>query len=75
MKRSLGHREKLSFAGWKMDDDSTTRILLHAYSLKELDMYVQCFLSLSMIVILITYKIIALCFFLTNEHDYISLCY
>lgn len=49
MKRSLGHREKLSFAGWKMDDDSTTRILLHAYSLKELDMYVQvqCFLSLS----------------------------
>lgn len=45
VKRSLGHREKLSFVGWKMDDDSATRILLHAYSLKELDMYVQCFLS------------------------------
>lgn len=37
VKRSLGHREKLSFAGWKMDDESTTRILRHAYSLKELD--------------------------------------
>ncbi|KAL1824297.1 hypothetical protein ACET3Z_011075 [Daucus carota] len=37
VKRSLGHREKLSFVGWKMDDDSATRILFHAYSLKELD--------------------------------------
>lgn len=37
MDRSLGRREGLSFAGWKMDDDSTARLILHAYSLKELD--------------------------------------
>lgn len=37
MKQSLGRREALSFAGWKMDDDSTARLLVHAYSLKELD--------------------------------------
>lgn len=37
VKQSLGRREKLSFSGWKMDDDSTTRLVLHAYSLKELD--------------------------------------
>lgn len=40
VKQSLGRREALSFAGWKMDDDSTARLLVHAYSLKELDMYV-----------------------------------
>lgn len=37
VKQSLGRRENLSFAGWKMDDDSTARIVRHAYSLKELD--------------------------------------
>ncbi|XP_059638474.1 F-box protein At5g67140 [Cornus florida] len=37
VKQSLGRRERLSFAGWIMDDDSTTRLVLHAYSLKELD--------------------------------------
>lgn len=40
MKESLARREKMSFSGWKVDDDSTTRLVLHAYSLKELDMYV-----------------------------------
>lgn len=42
VKQSLGRRESLSFAGWKMDDDSTARQLRHAYSLKDLDMYVIC---------------------------------
>ncbi|CAK9179012.1 unnamed protein product, partial [Ilex paraguariensis] len=37
VKESLARREKLSFAGWKMDDQSTTRLVVHAYSLKELD--------------------------------------
>ncbi|KAM1502380.1 hypothetical protein TB1_026730 [Malus domestica] len=37
VKQSLGRRESLSFAGWKMDDDSTARLLRSAYSLKELD--------------------------------------
>lgn len=40
VKQSLGRRERLSFAGWKMDDESTSRLLVHAYSLKDLDMYV-----------------------------------
>ena len=39
VKQSLARRETLSFAGWKMDDDSTVRIVRHAYNLKELDMY------------------------------------
>ncbi|XP_022149436.1 F-box protein At5g67140 [Momordica charantia] len=37
VKLSLGSRESLSFAGWKMDDDSTARLIRHAYSLRELD--------------------------------------
>ncbi|GMY11785.1 F-box protein At5g67140 [Fagus crenata] len=37
VKQSLARRETLSFAGWKMDDDSTARIVRHAYNLKELD--------------------------------------
>nr|XP_043617272.1 F-box protein At5g67140 [Erigeron canadensis] len=37
VKQSMGRREKLSFADWKMDDDSTSRIVRYAYSLKELD--------------------------------------
>lgn len=37
VKESLARRERLSFSGWKVDDDSTTRLVLHAYSLKELD--------------------------------------
>ncbi|KAL0450362.1 UNVERIFIED_CONTAM: F-box protein [Sesamum latifolium] len=37
VKESLAWRERLSFSGWKMDDDSTTRLVLLAYSLKELD--------------------------------------
>ncbi|GLU13541.1 hypothetical protein SLE2022_301740 [Rubroshorea leprosula] len=37
VKQSLARRETLSFAGWKMDDDSTARLVRHAYSLKELD--------------------------------------
>jgi hypothetical protein len=36
----------MSFAGWKMDDDSTTRLVRLAYNLKELDMYVSVPLSL-----------------------------
>ncbi|KAK6152733.1 hypothetical protein DH2020_012372 [Rehmannia glutinosa] len=37
VEESLARREKLSFSGWKMDDQSTTRLILLAYSLKELD--------------------------------------
>ncbi|XVF61193.1 hypothetical protein PTKIN_Ptkin08bG0110400 [Pterospermum kingtungense] len=37
VKQALARRHTLSFAGCKMDDDSTARLVLHAYSLKELD--------------------------------------
>ncbi|XP_023006941.1 F-box protein At5g67140 [Cucurbita maxima] len=37
VKLSLGRRESLSFAGWKMDDYSTARLIHHAYSLRQLD--------------------------------------
>ncbi|GAV67749.1 F-box-like domain-containing protein/LRR_6 domain-containing protein [Cephalotus follicularis] len=37
VKQSIGRRENLSFAGWKMDDDSTARFVGYAYSIKELD--------------------------------------
>ncbi|KAL3646299.1 hypothetical protein CASFOL_011479 [Castilleja foliolosa] len=36
-KESLAWRETLSCSGWKMDDESTTRLVLLAYNLKELD--------------------------------------
>lgn len=39
VKQSLARRENLSFAGWKMDDDSAARVVGFAYSLKELEMY------------------------------------
>ncbi|XP_057948811.1 F-box protein At5g67140 [Malania oleifera] len=42
VKGSLGRREILSFAGWKMDDDSTARLVRHAYSLKQLDISRGC---------------------------------
>ncbi|GAB4848990.1 hypothetical protein Ancab_003803 [Ancistrocladus abbreviatus] len=42
VKQSLGRRESLSFSGWKMDDDSTARIVRLAYSLKELDISRSC---------------------------------
>ncbi|KAJ6733137.1 F-BOX/TPR REPEAT PROTEIN POF3 [Salix koriyanagi] len=37
VKQSLAQRNSLSFAGWKMDDDSTARLVRLAYNLKELD--------------------------------------
>ncbi|CAI9777451.1 unnamed protein product [Fraxinus pennsylvanica] len=36
VKESLARKEKLSFAGCKLDDESVTRLVLHAYGLKEL---------------------------------------
>uniref|UniRef100_A0A9I9E866 F-box protein n=1 Tax=Cucumis melo TaxID=3656 RepID=A0A9I9E866_CUCME len=39
VKLSLGRRNSLSFAGWKMDDNSTARLIRHAYSLWELDIF------------------------------------
>ncbi|KAI9089142.1 hypothetical protein K1719_029421 [Acacia pycnantha] len=36
-RESLAHRRNLSFAGWKMDDDSAARLVCHAYNLRELD--------------------------------------
>lgn len=38
VKESLARRQNLSFAGWKMDDDSTSRLVSHAYNLRKLDM-------------------------------------
>ncbi|CAI9752866.1 unnamed protein product [Fraxinus pennsylvanica] len=37
VKESLGTSEKLSFAGWKMDDDSIMRLVMLANGLKDLD--------------------------------------
>ncbi|KDP31956.1 hypothetical protein JCGZ_12417 [Jatropha curcas] len=37
VKLSLARRNSLSFAGLKMDDNSTARLVRYAYSLKELD--------------------------------------
>ncbi|XP_057449538.1 F-box protein At5g67140 [Lotus japonicus] len=37
VKESLARKQNLSFAGWKMDDDSTARLVSHAYNLKKLD--------------------------------------
>ncbi|KAI8017618.1 F-box protein [Camellia lanceoleosa] len=37
VEQSMAWRERLSFTGWKMDDQSTARLVLHAYNLKELD--------------------------------------
>ncbi|KAJ6795024.1 F-box protein [Iris pallida] len=42
VEQSLAGRERLSFAGWKMDDGSTARIVRAAYSLKELDISRSC---------------------------------
>ncbi|GJV68156.1 F-box protein [Tanacetum coccineum] len=42
VKQSIGRRERLSFAGWKMDDESTSRLVTYAYSLKELDISKSC---------------------------------
>jgi hypothetical protein len=43
VKESLARKQNLSFAGWKMDDDSTSRLVSHAYNLGKLDMYVCLF--------------------------------
>ncbi|KAH1072917.1 hypothetical protein J1N35_025245 [Gossypium stocksii] len=37
VKQALARRHSLSFAGCKMDDESTSRLVRHAYSLEELD--------------------------------------
>ncbi|KAB1998561.1 hypothetical protein ERO13_D12G070500v2 [Gossypium hirsutum] len=37
VKQALARRHTLSFAGCKMDDESTSRLVRHAYSLEELD--------------------------------------
>ncbi|KAL5714116.1 hypothetical protein ACHQM5_016121 [Ranunculus cassubicifolius] len=42
VKQSLSRKERLSFAGWKMDDDSTARLVRFAYNLKELDISRSC---------------------------------
>ncbi|KAF7809843.1 F-box protein [Senna tora] len=39
---SLARRQNLSFAGWKMDDDSTARLVSHAYNIKTLDIPRSC---------------------------------
>lgn len=42
VKQSLARRHSLSFAGLKMDDNSTARLVGYAYSLKELDISRSC---------------------------------
>lgn len=37
VKQSMGQRETLSFAGWRMDDDTAVRLVGLAYGLKELN--------------------------------------
>ncbi|XP_004511911.1 F-box protein At5g67140 [Cicer arietinum] len=37
VKQSLASKQNLSFAGWKMDDDSTSRLVSHAYNIRKLD--------------------------------------
>ncbi|XP_058080457.1 F-box protein At5g67140 isoform X1 [Magnolia sinica] len=40
--QSLARKERLSFAGWTMDEDSTARLVHLAFSLKELDISRRC---------------------------------
>ncbi|KAF3794332.1 F-box protein [Nymphaea thermarum] len=42
VKRSLARKERLSLAGWKMDDESTARMVQSAINLKELDISRSC---------------------------------
>ncbi|KMZ76021.1 F-box protein [Zostera marina] len=37
VRRSLSRKHSLSFAGWKMNDESTSRLIHYTYNLKELD--------------------------------------
>ncbi|XP_078431019.1 F-box/RNI-like superfamily protein isoform X2 [Wolffia australiana] len=41
-RRSLARRERLSFTGYRMDDQSTARLVSCAYSLRELDISRSC---------------------------------
>ncbi|KAG6481370.1 hypothetical protein ZIOFF_057970 [Zingiber officinale] len=43
VKESLSRKERLSFAGWKVDDESAARVVRAAYNIKELDMYLLLF--------------------------------
>ncbi|RWW19782.1 hypothetical protein GW17_00016145 [Ensete ventricosum] len=45
VEESLARKERLSFAGWKVDDESTARVVRAAYNLKELDMSTSFFYS------------------------------
>lgn len=42
VKQSLARRDKLSFAGWKMDDNSLAKLVQGAFGLKELDISRGC---------------------------------
>uniref|UniRef100_A0A0D6QXC2 Uncharacterized protein n=1 Tax=Araucaria cunninghamii TaxID=56994 RepID=A0A0D6QXC2_ARACU len=42
VKQSIAQMQKLSFAGWKMDDASLARLVQGAFSLKELDISRAC---------------------------------
>ncbi|KAG6485233.1 hypothetical protein ZIOFF_053766 [Zingiber officinale] len=47
VKESLSRKERLSFAGWKVDDESAARVVRAAYNIKELDMYLLLFFFFS----------------------------
>ncbi|PIA46208.1 hypothetical protein AQUCO_01500020v1 [Aquilegia coerulea] len=42
VRQSLARRERLSFAGFKMDDESTARFVRYTYNLKDLDISRSC---------------------------------
>ncbi|XP_074586848.1 F-box protein At5g67140-like [Curcuma longa] len=42
VKESLSRKERLSFAGWKVDDESAARVVRAAYNIKELDISRSC---------------------------------
>ncbi|XP_042381589.1 F-box protein At5g67140-like [Zingiber officinale] len=39
---SLARKERLSFAGWKVDDESASRVVQASYNIKELDISRSC---------------------------------
>ncbi|KAI0512422.1 hypothetical protein KFK09_013061 [Dendrobium nobile] len=42
VEQSFARKERLSFAGWKVDDSSATRLVQASYNLKELDISRSC---------------------------------
>ena len=52
VRRALMYRRKLSFSGWRVDDECVVRQVEGAYNLHELDMYLSFSLSLTLFFVL-----------------------